>query len=642
LNRCIVGEVFVESAIAPYALPATSGKISWFASDAGDSCKASSSGNDCWTEQYICGNGRVFGIDECCNTGTFAHQGAFEECLGSAYGDEWYAAMRWPYDQIPVPEKYFVKDWWHNRKIKVTNPANGKSVILAAKDWGPNEVTGRVIDVSKKSMFELGVATDSVVNIEFADQDAQLGPVGSMVSIAMFRGPLAGKTIMLDPGHGIDYPSTFTGTAGEWQATHNISRRLKPMLEKLGAKVYETPSNKLMPARAEIANDLNADIYISIHFNGATATSANGIEAYYGGSNYYPDGTSQKDKELCSKLAPEVKNTLGSQYHKNPSTGLLEGYWAVIEDTKMPSCLVEMEFMTYIPLSPKQFKGNYYSTYYDLFATEDYHIAAAEALRDGILNYFMDGLFREGDIVKEVGDPKVYLYQGGLFKHIADETSFCHNIGTDFSKIREVPQGAISSMNSYGSQMKAPNSYYAEPLPPAEATLIKEACSPKVYLYTNGKYRWIVDEATFNFFGHSFNDVRNVGHGRIPYQDIGDPLSLQHIQYSGGASMVDIDYYPDGNAVVTLEETPSPTVQIAMSKDSGFVNSIETILSEQTYSILVEETPTYVKVKSEVSSWSDPVTISSSTPTCLNAHNLIINELNTARIITPMAPKYQA
>ncbi|MCK4734420.1 MAG: hypothetical protein KAT65_18335, partial [Methanophagales archaeon] len=128
--------------IGLYQLPATRGKISWFSSE--------ESGNP----------------------------GAWGEWLGENLGTDeatkyWYCAMRWPYYD---PNTGFfdqaAKDWWHNKKILLTNPKNDKQVVLAAKDWGPTWWTGRVIDVSKTALDTLGVETDDIVNIEFADQNA--------------------------------------------------------------------------------------------------------------------------------------------------------------------------------------------------------------------------------------------------------------------------------------------------------------------------------------------------------------------------------------------------------------------------------------------------------------------------------------
>ena len=76
-------------------------------------------------------------------------------------------------------EFYAAKDWWHDKKILVTNPSSGKQVVLAVKDWGPHKTTGRVIDVSETALKNaLGTDTDATVNVEFADQNSALGPVG--------------------------------------------------------------------------------------------------------------------------------------------------------------------------------------------------------------------------------------------------------------------------------------------------------------------------------------------------------------------------------------------------------------------------------------------------------------------------------
>ena len=89
------------------------------------------------------------------------------------YGAQfWYCALRFPKSE---------GDWWHNKKVLVTK--NNKQVVLAVKDFGPAEWTGKVIDVSKTALDVLGAETGDVVNIAFADQNAKLGPVENDVII---------------------------------------------------------------------------------------------------------------------------------------------------------------------------------------------------------------------------------------------------------------------------------------------------------------------------------------------------------------------------------------------------------------------------------------------------------------------------
>ena len=72
-----------------------------------------------------------------------------------------YIACRWDYDQTP-------KDYLRDILVRVTNPANGRSVQCSPVDWGPHEEkTGRAADVSPGVMEELGLVTDDIVIVEY-------------------------------------------------------------------------------------------------------------------------------------------------------------------------------------------------------------------------------------------------------------------------------------------------------------------------------------------------------------------------------------------------------------------------------------------------------------------------------------------
>ncbi|MFI7129026.1 N-acetylmuramoyl-L-alanine amidase [Nonomuraea sp. NPDC050153] len=111
-------------------------------------------------------------------------------------------------------------------------------------------------------------------------------------------GALAGKIVVIDPGHNggnaahpaeinrpVDIitgkkPCNTTGTqtnAGfpEHAFTWDVANRLKPILEKMGAKVVLTrPDDKgvgpCITERAAIGNEARADAVLSIHGDGAT------------------------------------------------------------------------------------------------------------------------------------------------------------------------------------------------------------------------------------------------------------------------------------------------------------------------------------------------------------------------------------
>ena len=100
---------------------------------------------------------------------------AYERIL-SLNPKSFYCAMRWEYRlEHMSPEEG--KRWWANKKLQVTNPKNGASVIVRAVDYGPHENTGLDISVSPGAAEALGIEIGDEVEIDFADQKAHLGPV---------------------------------------------------------------------------------------------------------------------------------------------------------------------------------------------------------------------------------------------------------------------------------------------------------------------------------------------------------------------------------------------------------------------------------------------------------------------------------
>ncbi|MDI9396149.1 MAG: peptidoglycan DD-metalloendopeptidase family protein [Euryarchaeota archaeon] len=120
---------------------------------------------------------------------------AWGELLGEDCGNDeatkyWYVAMRWPYvNGASESEILEAKSWWYNKKILVTNPTNDKQVVLAVKSLGPNETTGKVIDVSKTAIEAISAKTGDIVNIEFADQNVELGVYAGEVKTEVFQWP---------------------------------------------------------------------------------------------------------------------------------------------------------------------------------------------------------------------------------------------------------------------------------------------------------------------------------------------------------------------------------------------------------------------------------------------------------------------
>lgn len=156
------------------------------------------------------------------------------------------------------------------------------------------------------------------------------------------------KLIVIDPGHGGSSigavptgPDGVTKLIDYREAVLNIqiSQKLKRKLEEYGVRVVltrEGDTDVSLETRAKIANDLDADLFISIHHNSATNKLATGTSTYY--SSYKPEA----QKGTISVYAPgsgpvydmngqPLGNvTAGSKYdYLNTIADGSGGYWVV-------------------------------------------------------------------------------------------------------------------------------------------------------------------------------------------------------------------------------------------------------------------------------------------------------------------------
>jgi uncharacterized protein (TIGR02594 family) len=74
--------------------------------------------------------------------------------------DVFYIACRWDYKKTP-------RDMLLKHKAWVHAPDTGMSLMAYPADWGPNEKTGRIADLSPGLMDALGIETDDEVEVVF-------------------------------------------------------------------------------------------------------------------------------------------------------------------------------------------------------------------------------------------------------------------------------------------------------------------------------------------------------------------------------------------------------------------------------------------------------------------------------------------
>jgi N-acetylmuramoyl-L-alanine amidase len=174
------------------------------------------------------------------------------------------------------------------------------------------------------------------------------------VEIILQSQTLAGKRIVLDPGHGgEDAGAVYYGVA-EKSANWNIAVKLQALLEAAGAQVIMTRSGDArcstdysglslaerarqdLVCRTEIANNQKADLFLSIHNNSGPA-AARGTETYYSPYGMHLDAS----RRLANLIQGQVPAALGI-----PNRGVYSDFFYVITYTDAPSALVEVAYLS--------------------------------------------------------------------------------------------------------------------------------------------------------------------------------------------------------------------------------------------------------------------------------------------------------
>lgn len=167
-------------------------------------------------------------------------------------------------------------------------------------------------------------------------------------AIASVKPPLFNRPVLIviDPGHGGNDVGTQSISRPRYQekslnlVTANF---VNHFLQEMGYRTAMTRCQDVfisLDKRAQFANNEEATLFVSIHYNSAPSAEAKGIEVYYYQSKEDKWRTA-KSKQLAHTI---LKHTI-RQTHA-PSRGVKHGNYAVIRETQMPAILIEGGFVT--------------------------------------------------------------------------------------------------------------------------------------------------------------------------------------------------------------------------------------------------------------------------------------------------------
>lgn len=298
-------------------------------------------------------------------------------------------------------------------RVRVAQPVAGVTrIVLDTKDGSNFSVSMEsnpyrlVVELRGNDRAVAGNHTASPASAGHSAATAALSPLPQKPTEDRLLAARAGKfRIVLDAGHG----GWDLGTVGrqgllEKDLVLDVTQRLAKLLQaRLGSEVVFTRTDDSylpLDQRADLANQSQADLFVSVHANYSNSATARGVETYYtnffsapgskevesreNGGIFKPvtaslsaDGLHAKIEE-SRRLAASIQRALyATLAAKNPDIrdrGIKDAAFVVLTGTTMPAILTEISFVS-SPADEQKLRS------------ESYRQEIAEALYKGIAHY---------------------------------------------------------------------------------------------------------------------------------------------------------------------------------------------------------------------------------------------------------------
>lgn len=179
------------------------------------------------------------------------------------------------------------------------------------------------------------------------------------------KGTLKGVTIVIDPGHGGNDHGTI-GVRGTDEKEINLktAELLKSKLRAAGANVVLTRESDIyvdLRKRVSVAHQVEADAFISLHYDATEDSSISGITTYY---------TNSYQQELAEYVHAGLAKKVSIR-----DRGVQPGNYLVLRENRQKAILIELGFLS---------NANEERT----ITTDYYREQATLGIYQGLLNYF--------------------------------------------------------------------------------------------------------------------------------------------------------------------------------------------------------------------------------------------------------------
>jgi N-acetylmuramoyl-L-alanine amidase len=159
---------------------------------------------------------------------------------------------------------------------------------------------------------------------------------------------LVGKRIVIDAGHGATDPGVVVQDGPlrwtEADLAFDLAARLEGRLGAAGMRVHLTRGPRPVtplpdPDRAELANELGADLLISVHVDGHANPEADGVATFHYGTGN--GATSTVGERLAGLVQREIVARTGMR-----NCGIHAKTWELLRLTRMPAVRVDVGYLT--------------------------------------------------------------------------------------------------------------------------------------------------------------------------------------------------------------------------------------------------------------------------------------------------------
>lgn len=275
------------------------------------------------------------------------------------------------------------------------------SIAVAAPQAAPAEVLASTPTSTPMSTPPIPTATVPTV---VTSGEVRVAPKDQPRVFALPR-PVGDRTrlVVIDPGHAQDEVGAAANGVVEKHSNLDFALRVEALLQQQGVRAVLTrraderayadgtviqgnsTTRRDLQARVDLANDLSADAFVSIHSNGAASTSERGVETYWDSGRPFADSNLRLATAIQSAVVGEMavagtpvvdrgtkddaclrmfrgrcfplfvlgppRNTTGAEIIQRDATpgelGMAPGQTAVsTRATSMPGVLVELLFIS--------------------------------------------------------------------------------------------------------------------------------------------------------------------------------------------------------------------------------------------------------------------------------------------------------